>query len=242
MRRCSNPNCESSFLYGDDKTVCPFCHSRLIDSNTPVNGQYIPAANRINLPQIQNETVEFVRRHMGSIECHGRITEIDHHELFYSNRHKMFNTIVRGEPYQFAHQTAEYTIRVENITDGISTEVMDFCLYGNYMGRLQVGDEIMLKAKDLRDRRVIKSIYNQTTSSYVRPGLQIPAGLFRGILGLIVFMLTALICQLVGLFQTGVILAVFTSFIAAIMPSVIIIGGIWFMLRSVFPKRRDRRR
>ena len=77
----------------------------------------------------------------------------------------MFNTIVRGEPYQFAHQTVEYTIRVENIANGISTEVTDFCLYGNYMGRLQVGDEVIVKARNLRDRRVIKSIYNQTTSS-----------------------------------------------------------------------------
>lgn len=242
MKKCSNPNCESSFLFGDDKTVCPFCHSRLIDSNAPADGQYIPATNRINIPQMQNETVEFVRRHMGSMECHGRITEIDHHELFYSSRHKMFNTIVRGEPYQFAHQTVEYTIRVENITDGIPTEVTDFCLYGNYMGRLQVGDEVIVKARNLRDRRMIKSIYNQTTSSSVRPGLQIPAGLFRGILALIALVLIALICQLVGLFQAGVILAGLTAFIAAIMPSVIIIGGIWFMFRSVFPKRRDRRR
>ena len=238
MKRCTNPHCESSFLFGDDKAVCPFCHSRLIDSNAPSDGQYIPATNRINIPQMQNETVEFVRMHMGSMECHGRITEIDHHELFYSSRHKMFNTIVRGEPYQFAHQTVEYTIRVENIANGISTEVTDFCLYGNYMGRLQVGDEVIIKAKNLRDRRVIKSIYNQTTSSNVRPGLQIPASLFRGILGLIALMLVTLICQLVGLFQTGVILIGLTAFIAAIMPPVIIIAGIWFMFRSVFPRRR----
>lgn len=241
MKRCPNSNCESSFLFGDDKTVCPFCHSRLINSTTAADGQYLPSTNRINIPQIQNETVEFVRRHMGSIECHGRITEIDHHELFYSKRHKMFNTIIRGEPYQFAHQTFEYTIRVENITDGISIEVMDFCLYGNYMGRLQVGDEVIVNARNLRDRRVIKSIYNQTTSSSVRPGLQIPAVFFRGIIGLITLVTVALVCQLVRLFQAGVILAGLTAVIVAIMPSVIIIAGIWFMFRSIFPKRRGRR-
>ena len=241
MKRCSNPSCESSFLFGDNKTVCPFCHSRLIDSNEPREGQYIPDTNRINVPQIQNETVEFVRRNIGIMECHGRITEIDHHELFYSKRHKMFNAIVRGEPYQFAHQAVEYTIRVENITDGISTEVTDFCLYGNYMGRLQVGDEVIVKARNLRDRRVVKSIYNQTTSSSVRPGLQIPAGFFRGIIGLIVLVMVALICQLVGLFQTGVIWAGLTSFIVAIMPLLIVVIGIRFMFRGIFSKRGGRR-
>ena len=109
------------------------------------------------------------------------------------------------------------------------------------MGRLQVGDEVIVKARNLRDRRVIKSIYNQTTSSSVRPGLQIPAAFFRGIIGLITLVMVALVCQLVGLFQAGVIFAGLTAVIVAIMPSVIIIAGIWFMFRSIFPKRGGRR-
>lgn len=29
MKRCVNQNCDSTFLYGNDKTECPFCHHRL---------------------------------------------------------------------------------------------------------------------------------------------------------------------------------------------------------------------
>lgn len=30
MKRCTNPNCESSFLFGNNRTNCPFCHSPLV--------------------------------------------------------------------------------------------------------------------------------------------------------------------------------------------------------------------
>ncbi|MDO4344155.1 MAG: hypothetical protein Q4C50_05065 [Eubacteriales bacterium] len=241
MKKCPNPDCETFFLYGDDKVVCPFCRGRLVDTAQNAAEQGIRDTGRARLPQMQHGTAEFVRSCFGGIECHGRIVEIDHQELFYSNRHKMFNTIFRGEPYQLAHQSVEYTIRVENITDGFAAEVMDFCLYGSYLGRFQVGDEVVIRAKDLGNRRVVRSIYNETTSSRVFPGFQIPAGLLRGFILLIAFAVIAMICQLTALFQTGAIAAGVMALAAALMPSVIIIGAIWYVLRSVFFPRRRRR-
>lgn len=67
---------------------------------------------------------------------------------FTAGAHKLFNALVRGEPYQFAHQTLEYTVRVEPITDGVPSEVTDFCLYGNCLGRIQIGDEVRIRAKE----------------------------------------------------------------------------------------------
>ena len=32
MKRCPNPNCDSTFLYSNEKTICPFCHSPLVEN------------------------------------------------------------------------------------------------------------------------------------------------------------------------------------------------------------------
>lgn len=240
MKRCPNPNCESSFLYGDENTACPFCHSELTE-NRAVGAPLpeITPADRIRIEEPrQNEAAEFIHRHFGSVECRGRIVEIDHHELYSSGRHKLFHSIFRGEPYQFSNQTIEYTIRVENITDGIPTEVTDFCLYGSYLGRLQAGDQVVVRARDLSGRRVVQSLYNETTSSKVRPGLQLPAWLIRGGLLTAVLAVTAFICELVWLFESGAAAAGLAALMEAVMPIAILCVGIWWMIRSVFPKRR----
>lgn len=242
MKRCSNSNCESSFLFGNDKTACPFCHGRLVENvaENDIRDQPILPPDRVVLEEDidNNGAVEFVREHLGTMECHGRIVEIDHQELFNSKRHKLFNSLLRGEPYQFAHQTIEYTIRVENITDGYPTEITDFCLYGSYLGRLQVGDEVVVRAKNLNDRRVVKSIYNEMTASTVRPGLQLPAGFIRAALLLAAVIIVALICKIVWLFKSGAIAAGILAVIAALMPIIIICAGLWLLIKSVFPRRR----
>ena len=142
MKICSNPNCESSFLFGDNKTTCPFCHAPLIDNNGAAITQQLITPVDVVFDSEPEEDRPFISCSLGSVECTGRIIEIEHQALFYSKIHKLFNTIIRGEPFQLAHQSVEYTIRVEPIVDGIPTEVTDFCLYGNYLGRLQVGDEV----------------------------------------------------------------------------------------------------
>ena len=161
MKRCSNPNCDSAFLYGEDKEVCPFCHSELVHNldNAVIHLQ--PADRIPGLEPVRNQAAQFIHENLSTMECHGRIVEIDHQELFNSKRLKLINTIFRGEPYQFAHQTIEYTIRVESLSDDYPPEVRDFCLYGSYLGRMQVGDEVQIKAKNLKHRRIVKSIYNR---------------------------------------------------------------------------------
>lgn len=246
MKRCPNQNCDSTFMYGENKEKCPFCHSRLVDNisfaNTSAVEIFTTDAVLMENEMENMETTPFVNRNLTHMVCHGRITEIDHHEVFYSKWHKLFNALIRNEPYQLAHQTAEYTIRVENITDGFPTDITDFCLYGSYLGRLQVGDEVIIRAKDRGDRRVVKSIYNQTTSSVVKPGFQIPAGIIRGIAIAVVLLILFLICEIVWLFKSGVVAAGMKVVVSAIMPIVIVCFGLWLIIRSVLPKRRNRRR
>lgn len=242
MKRCTNPNCASDFLFGNNKTTCPFCHSRLVNSGDAnrMEAQTIVPPDMVTVrdePQ-QAETAEFMRERFGKVICTGRILEIDHHEVFNSRFHKLINSLIRGEPYQFAHQTAEYTIRVENITDGIATEVTDFCLYGNYLGRLQVGDEVVVHAKKHRDRRIVRSIYNRTTDSPVRPGFQLSAGVIRTVFLTIAILIFALLCECVQLITSGTMASGMVGVLSDVMPTILVIIGIWLIFRSILPRRR----
>ena len=244
MKRCPNPNCDPSFLYGDDKVTCPFCHSRLIDSAAAPAGPgiRIQAPDRVSIRDEQRGEEEqregFIRERNGTMECHGRVSEIDHHELFSSKRHKLFNSLLRGEPYQLSHQTVEYTIRVESHAEGVQAEVTDFCLFGNYLGRLQVGDSVIIRARNLNDRRVVRSIFNETTNSEVKPGLQLPAAVIRGVLLAVAAMLVAVMCSVVWLVESRSGAALEIK--AFILWVIVIIAALWFIIRSVFPRRRRR--
>ena len=243
MKRCSNPNCESSFLYGDSKTTCPFCHAPLTNDNgaASIHQLLTPVDNVFDRePSVNNPT--FINHSWRGIECTGRITEIEHQALFYSKYHKIFNTLFRGEPFQLAHQSVEYTIRVEPISDGIPSEVTDFCLYGNYLGCLQVGDEVRVKAKDCRHRRVVRSITNLSTGSPIKPGLQISASVIRVVLLALFLIFLILMYEVVQFVASGVAAAFVIALVSAVMPIIICIVGLWFLFRSVFPSHRGRRR
>lgn len=234
MKRCSNPNCDSAFLYGDDKTVCPFCHSELVSNMDNVVVHLQPADRIPGLEPMRNQAVQFIHEHFGTIECHGRIVEIDHQELFNSKRLKLINTIFRGEPYQFAHQTIEYTIRVESLSDDYPPEVRDFCLYGSYLGRMQVGDEVQIKAKNLKHRRVVKSIYNRTTDTTVKSGLQIPAILVRILIAILSIILIALMCSIVWMVESGAASIILTAVLTALIPIIIMIWIFWEIVKGIF--------
>lgn len=125
----------------------------------------------------------------GLLKCHGRVTEFDHHEVFYSKTQKRVNSIFRGEPYQIGHQTAEYVMRIEELDGGYTSQKMDFYLFGNYMGRIHAGDEVIVMAKQSRDRNIVTSIYNVTTGLAIDPGIQVPANAVRGMyIGLILLL------------------------------------------------------
>lgn len=242
MKRCPNPDCRSEFFFGDTKTRCPFCHSVLVQDTAPAASPRVslPLSPLVSPPQAQAEPV-FMQHGRGGITCTGRVLELDHQAVFYSRAHKLFNALVRGEPYQFAHQTLEYTVRVESITDGVPSEVTYFCLYGNCLGRIQIGDEVRIRAKEQGGRRVVKSIYNLTTGSEVKPGLQLSATAIWLTLGLLAALLAALACTVVYLFRSGAVAAFLLALLTACMPLFIMLIGFWILFQSVFPNRRRRR-
>ena len=241
MKKCVNPACLADFTFDDSMTSCPFCHSRLESCGGTDAPPLVPPLDYgISQPEPAEEKT-FIQRHLGRMECHGRVSEIDRQEVFFGSTLKLFNTLFRGEPYQLAHQTIEYTIRVETITDGVPTEVTDFCLYGSYLGRLQVGDEVIIQARDCGDRRVATHIYNQTTGSVVRPGFQISAGLIRGLAVFLALLLVFLVWGAVELIRSGALLALVLGLVSALMPLLICLAGLWIMVGSILPHQKRRR-
>lgn len=238
MKRCPNPACEAAFLFGDSQTLCPFCHSRLMETGDGAQVREALPPDRITIAEENGGGPVFRRERRSGLECHGRIVEIDRQELFNSRWHKLANSLFRGEPYQFAHQTIEYTIRVENITDGYATEVTDFCLYGSYLGRMQVGDEVIIRARERNGRRIAQDIYNETTETAVHPGFQMPAALVRGTFLALAAFAVWFMCGVVWLFRSGAVAAAVSALVASVMPLVILCFGLWLMIGSVFPRRR----
>ena len=214
--------------------VCPFCHSELIHNVDNAEIHLQPADRIPGLEPVRTQAIQFIHERFGTMECHGRIVEIDHQEVFNSKRLKLINTIFRGEPYQFAHQTIEYTIRVESLTDDYPPEVRDFCLYGSYLGRMQVGDEVLIKAKNLKHRRVVKSIFNLTTNTAVKPGFQIPAILIRIPIAILTLILIALMCITVWMVESGEAVIFLTAVFTALIPIVIMIWIFWELIKGVF--------
>jgi len=139
-----------------------------------------------------------------------------------------------GEPYQFAHQTIEYAIRVENITDGYSTEVKDFRLFGNYIGTLQIGDEVIIQARDRRGCNIVKSIYNLTTGNYVDAGSQISAGTAR--MGTFFFaaMIILLVVAAYWVITSGVLVRLAMSILYALLPLLILLFLFWLIFGRFF--------
>ncbi|MBR6146865.1 MAG: hypothetical protein IKQ44_00755 [Lachnospiraceae bacterium] len=138
---------------------------------------------------IPEETDDLFIKWLGrkTLRCRGRITEVEHHEVFYTKLHKLINSLLRAEPYQFGYQTIEYMLRVEEISDSYRKESADFFLYGNYLGRVFPGDEVEIIATDIRGRKVVKKIFNKAINSQLTPGIQLSALGVRMIVAFLVF-------------------------------------------------------
>ena len=164
--------------------------------------------------------------------------------------HKWCNAIFCGEPWQFAHQSQAYTLRLEEISpDNIPGRVIDICAFGDFLGRFSIGDELEVHCTGTKNRRIAKKIINKTTGSLVRPGLQIPAlfiRLFSLIAALVVIWLAVTGIRLVtsGAIVSLVFGAVATllglvwQLLAAFGGSILGLIGIVIIIRSCLPRRK----
>ena len=88
----------------------------------------------------------------------------------------------------------------------------------------------------------MKSIYNQTTDTMVKPGVQLSAAALRTVLLLLLLLATTAIWQFVRLVQSGILLAMLLSLAAhlldALAPIILALVGIYILIRCIFPGNR----
>ena len=247
MKRCVNARCDGRLLYGDERLACPLCGQRLVRVEALGSGdrpgresETADPPPRRPAPPPRDDVYDvppmaFVTPCRGGVICRGRVAAIERQALFNSRRHRLANTLLRGEPYQFDFQTLEYALRVESLP-GMPMAAMDFSLYGNYLGRMQPGDEVVVRAWQRADRAVVRDIENITTGARVRPGLQLPAWALWLLLGLLAAAVVALSLWLTGLFRgrldAGMQAAPFVA-----LPALIVLLLVVAALRLLFPRR-----
>ena len=174
---------------------------------------------------------------MFSYVCHGRVLEADHHELFYSKIHKIINSLVRGEPYQFAHQSVEYRIRVGNLSLGRSTEYKDYSLFGNYLGMIKPGDELKLRIR--KGNESVSAIYNCTTERELRPSPQLSAAAVRMISLLVIALIAGAIAGIGYLISSGILVNMFWRVVWLLVELGIVLWIFDMLLFRFFRKKRS---
>lgn len=245
MKQCTNPACNTGYLFSDRYTVCPFCHGPLVSLAGQPAQRAVTETLESPHSHRQEEEDPFLTTEGRKLICHGRVTEVDADSVFQTQKQKFFLALLHGEPYQLSQQNVHTVLCVEEMDAGMAGQVKDFTMYGSIAGKVHVGDEVRICAKDTGGQRVVSNIYNITTDSVVSPRLQIPAFLLRcAIIGIVLF-LFALLYGIFDFFNSGAALAWGNAIVNAIILPLSLIGiicyGIYRAIRSVFPKR-DRRR
>lgn len=175
----------------------------------------------------------FMRSFGRKIWIHGVVTDIRSMQQYRDKTHKLIDTFIGDEPHDFAHTTVEYALRVNALpsADGMpSSECIDVRLYGNYLGGFSIGDELKITGKRYLLLRKIaaKKVYNLTTGCSVTPELQIPAGLAKLPLNLVI--LGVLFLFILGLINTeggAALLSMIGVLLVLCIPPAAIIYLIW---------------
>lgn len=250
MKKCNNPYCECEQTFSDDTKLCPFCGSALTPVENTAHSRMHTADELLDFPASPPALPLVTAGVLGHTVVRGSVQEIDHSSLFYSGFHKWCNAIFCGEPWQFAHQSQAYTLRLEEISpDNIPGRVIDICAFGDFLGRFSIGDELEVHCTGTKNRRIAKKIINKTTGSLVRPGLQIPAlfiRLFSLIAALVVIWLTvtgvrlitsgAIVSLVFGAIAT--LLGLVWQLLAAFGGSILGLIGIVIIICSCLPRRK----
>ena len=246
MKQCKNPYCECEQTFSDTVQLCPFCGSALSPEGEDESPQLHTAEELPTMPASAAAQPLVTAGAFGRKVLRGRLVEMDHNSLFHSSFHKWCNAVFAGEPWQLAHQSQAYTLRIEEITqDGIPGRVTDVCAFGEYLGRLSIGDELEIHCKGGKDRRVAQKILDQTTGSVVRPGLQLPA-LFVRVFSLILALLASAAVNFVAsgailswaLGGIVALLGLLWKLLSAFGGNILILIGIVIVIRACLPRKR----
>ena len=176
---------------------------------------------------------------------HGYVSSINKEPVYYGRLFKLIRSVVHGEPYQLLKTgrnkfgaTATYTyLRVVPVDGyGQTKEVMVY----NDRINLCSGDEVEISSsKKINGTFIAKSITVVSTGERINTrSFSIPAWLVRILFALLMLTIVWVVKSIYSFVTEGGLFAV----ISELMPTLIIILGIFWLLRTVFGRRRRGRR
>lgn len=196
-------------------------------------------------PQVQNNEINdncFIK-HVGlnKYVLHGYVSSVNKEPVYYGRMFKLIRSIVHGEPYQLlktGHNrfgaTATYTyLRIVPV-DGYG-QAKEMIIFNDRIN-LNSGDEVEISAtKKLNGTFIAKSITVLSTGEKINArSFAISAWAVRMSFAVLLLMLMWVVKSIYSFITEGGLFAI----IAELMPVLIIILGIYWLLRSVFGRRR----
>ncbi len=140
----------------------------------------------------------FERQEGRYVVLRGRVTEVTPGVTRYQSRlHKLFNSLFRGEPYQFAHGTYRCVFWMEEESERFSERSRQLVYYGDIEGLVAPGYRMTVRARPRGGELVARSLYNDDLEQDVRGRAQMPAWL--------VWILTLAVLALAGNLIVGAV-------------------------------------
>ena len=140
----------------------------------------------------------FERQEGRYVVLRGRVTEVTPGVTRYQSRlHKLFNSLFRGEPYQFAHGTYRCVFWLEEESERFSERSRQLVYYGDIEGLVAPGYRMTVRARPRGGELVARSLYNDDLEQDVRGRAQMPAWL--------VWILTLAVLALAGNLIVGAV-------------------------------------
>ena len=242
MKRC--PVCTTA--YENSMNQCPTCGTTLewLQPEEENNPQQWGAQNPVRKEKAgagnsaqHNNMYLFEQVSGNRVIINGAVTDSSTQQYYQSKLTKFLRAVFSGEPYQLSHTTFETVFRVEeHVTRGYPEQARDVTIYGGIQNIFSVGDDVTVTAKQKRDRLIATNVFNHSINSAVRVKPNIPAGLMRlfllVILAAVVFAVYSIATMdyaAMGNAMTSVLL----SLVMKIIPIVIVVWIVWLLIKAM---------
>jgi len=176
----------------------------------------------------RNDSRTFEQRQGRRIILQGRVTEVSSGISRYQSRsHKLFNSLFRLEPYQFAHTTHRCVLWLEEENGRLAERIREVTYYGDIEGQVIPGYRMTVHAVERSGELVARTLYNDDLDQRVRGRAQIPA--------LLVWILTLLAVALAVFLISALVMWIYEhrSLLAFLLL-------LWICWRIFFRRRRWR--
>ncbi len=255
------PACGSFFLYDDSQTVCPDCGRRLevyrpyaspnVETPPPAEERRETRGSTPHFEQAQQQWTyaappsggqnrqaggaapsnpAFRIQEGGRCIFRGAVFHVDTVVREYGFLRKVFYSVFSGEPFQLGRTSYLTNIRLEEHTDaGFPEQSETVIYYGDIESQLATGDDVQIQCVRHRGRYMAERIYSFDHNRSLSPeSIRVSAWLVRALFLFVVLALFAFTTEVIYFFASGAFLALLSQ----LMLPLILIGALWFWLRS----------